>query len=86
MATYSVQLPFTGYCVVEVEADSAEDAIEAAFEKADASNPEEVEFHKAIVTGNVFRGVLNKASAECLEEDEEEGEEEDEEVVDPANE
>ena len=62
---WSVSVPFTGYVVVEVEADDEKSAIEAALEsdKLDINDCEECEFHDYVARGNVFYGVQNEAEA-----------------------
>lgn len=68
MPRYSVSLPITGYLIKEVEADSEQAAIEAALsEPASNDDIEEWETTDAVVTGNVFHGKLNRASAHLIE-------------------
>lgn len=69
MNKYLVNIPFTGYVSVEVDADSEESAINLALSEGDLdfADVEEVEFHNKICQGNVFNGVLNEAYAELYE-------------------
>lgn len=63
MKTFEVTLPITGYCYMTVEANSEEEAIDIAL----ADPIDEVEswqVHKEIVSGNVFYGEINEASAQ----------------------
>lgn len=64
MATYTVYVPFTGYCTVEVEADNEEEAIQKALDEADINDPTEWEATRKIVQGNVFSGVKNEIEVE----------------------
>lgn len=62
---YFVACPFTGSLVVEVEAESEEDAYHKADELVgqegfDAGEIAEMEFHTIVCEGNIFRGVLNE--------------------------
>lgn len=61
---WSVQVPITGFVLVIVEAETEEEAVQKALEvyvtKADIEKWATCE---QIVTGNVFNGVINKASA-----------------------
>lgn len=61
---WSVQVPITGFVLVIVEAETEEEAVQKALEvyvtKVDI---EEWATCEQIVTGNVFNGVINKASA-----------------------
>lgn len=68
---FSVSVPFTGYVVIEVDADDEESAIAAALmsEDLDFKNAEEVEFHKRVVRGNVCSAVLSEAEAMEIEQD-----------------
>lgn len=67
MPRYCVTLPVTGYCVVEVEADTSEHAIEKAHNMASADNLETWETHNEICTGNVCHAQINEAHAEKVE-------------------
>lgn len=67
---YDVTLPFSGMLVVTVEAEDEKGAIDAALDvdsmRIDGKNGAEileVEVTRALTRGNVFRGVLNEASA-----------------------
>lgn len=71
MKRYNVMLPFTGYAIVEVEARNKEEALEAAFEKADmrcvAGNGTDLgewEFHEYVTRGNVCSALLSEALVE----------------------
>ena len=83
MTKYEVQIPFAGYVVMTVEADSEADAIDKAFgaeltmkpdvdvvqpEGVSDVSAEEWSFFEVITEGNVFHGPLNRASAEEIEE------------------
>lgn len=65
--TYSVRIPITGWIGLEVEADSADDAITQALESDDVelllSEVEQWEATRQIVRGNIFYGLLNEAEA-----------------------
>lgn len=70
MAKYTVTLPFTGSLSVDVEAESKDAAIDAAFNLVDVtikdgetSFVDEWETHREVTRGNVFSGVLNEACA-----------------------
>jgi hypothetical protein len=68
MPLYSVSLPITGYVVLDVEADSEDAAIDRAFEQEITNDHiEEWQVHQQIVTGNVFHGTMNEATAELAE-------------------
>ena len=74
MAKYAVDLPFAGYLIVYVEADSKESAIEAALAGADAkiigegdTQCGEWETLRAITRGNVCNAPLNDARAEIID-------------------
>lgn len=71
---FGVVLPFTGTIYVEVEADDAESAIDAALSSEDLTleNADSWSCHKKIVMGNVFYGEQNEA--EVVEEFDEEEE------------
>lgn len=65
MTDYVVRIPITGYVIVEVEAESEEEAIEKAFNSEILSdNIEEWELHQQVVTGNVYHGMLNSIEIE----------------------
>lgn len=73
MATYSVLIPMAGHICVEVEADSEEAAIEAAFESDDLTlkNVTEWEVLKQFNRGNVcYCPSPWDAEAELIEGDE----------------
>jgi hypothetical protein len=62
---FSVAIPICGYAIVEVEADSPEDAIEKAL--AGEITIDDIESWEAIehiCEGNCFNGSLNDAEAE----------------------
>ena len=66
---YTVRIPYTGYCDVEVEANSKEEAMDQAWDVVDLDKHEgEVEFHHEVIRGNVYYGLWNKA--EVVSEDE----------------
>lgn len=74
MAKYAVDLPFAGYLIVYVEADSAEAAINAALETASATvtgdgdtECGEWETLRTITRGNVCSAPLNDARAEVID-------------------
>jgi len=64
MKKYYVSIPITGKLVIEVDAESKEDAIESAFQQADLKHLEEWEAHTEVCKGNVFYGVLSKVDVE----------------------
>lgn len=68
MPKYSVQIPITGYVIVEVEAADEKEAIQKAFESDELSKTdiEEWETHEHVCEGNVFHGSVNDASAELI--------------------
>lgn len=77
MAKYSVRVPFCGFVVVDVLAESKEEAIEKGVD-SDLSmrltlNESGVDYewdtHEHIVRGNVFYGNLNSASAELVDDE-----------------
>lgn len=81
MTKYEVQIPFAGYVVMTVEADSEADAIDKAFGaeltmRPDDKQPDGVSdvfvedwsLFEAITEGNVFHGPLNEANAQEIEE------------------
>jgi hypothetical protein len=53
MATYGVTLPITGNAYVEVEADSEDDAINAALEVVELKDLQDWEALKRVNMGNV---------------------------------
>lgn len=70
--TWSVCIPVTGVIYLDVQADSERDAIQAALNSDELpETPDEWEICEQIVTGNVFRGHTNKASAELVDDGEE---------------
>jgi hypothetical protein len=73
MSKYLVILPITGIVSVEVEADSEKDAIERVVNSGEGElpdRPDEWGIHQQIQHGNIFTGMLNKAYAEILEDEE----------------
>jgi hypothetical protein len=66
MKTYYVSIPFTGYTVVVVEAETEKEAIEKAWDSPDLtiSKAEEAEFHDKVTYGNVCSAVLNEISVD----------------------
>lgn len=68
MPRYSVQLPITGYVIVEVDAASEKDAIKKALE-ADVTKDdiEGWETHEYTNRGNVAYGSCVEANAELAE-------------------
>ncbi len=66
MPRYSVQLPITGYVIVEVEADTSAAAIEAALVSARREEIEEWEAHRHTNRGNVAVGSCTEANAEII--------------------
>lgn len=64
MNKYWVTIPITGKLVVQVEAESKENAIELAFNKADLEDLEEWETHTEVCKGNVFYGVCSRVDVE----------------------
>lgn len=67
--TYSVTLPVSGTAVVEVEADSEEDAIDKALDSVTNKDLETWEALRRIVMGNVFCGQQNEAEAILIDEE-----------------
>lgn len=73
MAKFYVELPVMGKVGMEVEADSAEEAIERAFDVDPTDdNVADLEWEtcKWVVQGNVFSGPLSEAYAELMDDDE----------------
>jgi hypothetical protein len=66
MATYCVTLPVTGFCVVEVEAENADDAINKAMDNVTNDDLETWETHREITRGNVCYAEVNEAHAELV--------------------
>ncbi len=69
MKRYQVSLPFTGYFLLEIEASSADEAKEIAFDKSLSLSEDihligEWEIHDKVVEGNVFHGTLNSVEVE----------------------
>ena len=69
MKTYSVDVPFCGRLVMEVLADSAEQAIEIAINEASLDDVEEWGAHEHICEGNVFYGCCNDAEAVLVDDE-----------------
>lgn len=63
MPKYVVTLPVSGYCIVDVEAENEDAAIEVAMEVASQEHLESWQTHKRIVYGNVCSAEVNEASA-----------------------
>ena len=65
MATWTVIVPMCGSVTVEVEADTEEEAINKAFDNASIDDypSSSYEFHRKIVSGNVFHGEINEVEA-----------------------
>lgn len=62
---YFVDIPFTGYCRVEVTTKNKEQALKEGWEKVNFDDHcIELEFHKKVVEDHVFYGLLNKIHAE----------------------
>jgi hypothetical protein len=69
MPKYSVQVPITGYVIVEVEADSEDAAIDVAlYRGAELADIDEWTTHRQVVYGNVCAALCNKANAELIDE------------------
>jgi len=71
MPRYEVQLPITGYAIIEVEAEDEKSAIDVALQSEDLtlSSIETWAAVEQVVEGNVFYGELNEASAELIKDD-----------------
>lgn len=69
MPRYSVQLPVTGYIMVDVEAENEAAAIDAALDVEGLTNDmiEEWEIHRQTNRGNVAYGSCTEANAELIE-------------------
>lgn len=63
---YSVRIPVAGYAEIEVEAHNEEDAERVALDQVTMDEVVELNYLRQIVTGNVFRGVLNSIETEYL--------------------
>jgi len=62
---WSVQVPITGFVVIEVEADDEESAIDAALEASPITDDiQEWEMHRYTNRGNVAYGSCTEANAE----------------------
>lgn len=66
MREWSVQLPVTGYVIVNVEAETAEEAINKALDSDDIKREdiEEWEVHRQTNRGNIAYGSCTEANAE----------------------
>lgn len=78
MPKYHIEVPYTGKIVIELEAKTEEEALEFIYqtpreelEKNKLVSFAEVEedYHKEVVQGNVFYGVLNRRVVEEFEDD-----------------
>jgi hypothetical protein len=89
MKNYQITMPFTGYAVRTIEANSKEEALQQFNDDTimsvdlNGGNVEHIEwdFTRTIVQGNVFYGIQNEMDIEVVDgedEDEDEDEEEDE--------
>ena len=67
MAKYTVYMPFTGYGIVTVEAESEEDALQAFWHSEKDPVIEELEYTRRVTRGNVTHAVLDAAYAELVE-------------------
>lgn len=74
--TYEVNIPFTGSIWTSIEANSEEEVIRLAIETCDLNlnltselgfEVDQWELHDNVTQGNVFYGVLNEASASCVD-------------------
>lgn len=68
MRLYQVTVPIAGYASIDVEAESAEAAINEALDSVGLEHIESWESLRVIVEGNVFHGPCNRASADLIEE------------------
>lgn len=68
---YWVEIPITGYVIVEVEAESEQEAIEKAFADPDITTDdiEEWNTHEHITQGNVCYALKHSVSAEEVQHD-----------------
>lgn len=86
MKLWNVDLPLTGRLYCQIEAETAEEAVEQALgldfnlkiahtaeSTAAALDLAEFETHRQVVQGNVFYGSFNEATAELDSEVEDEG-------------
>lgn len=70
MAKYGVELPLAGYVYLEVEADSKEEAIEAALQvQWTDEDIIELDTYETLCEGNVMRVSNSSASARKIEEE-----------------
>ena len=76
---YRVDLPFTGYVSIEVDAKDEDEAIQNALDSdIDLENDlVEIDYHKRVCKGNVLYAVKNEAEAEEIKSDEYEDSEDD---------
>jgi hypothetical protein len=70
MPIYAVRLPITGVLEINIEAEDEESAIEKALQSDDLNVDYITEWDavREIVRGNLFRGKINKAEADEIEE------------------
>jgi len=60
MKTYGVEIPFTGYIYVEVEAKNTDEAKEKAFDTDfDKSEIMSLDYHEHITKGNICNAAKN---------------------------
>jgi hypothetical protein len=78
MPKYHIEIPYTGKLTVEINTNSEEEALEMIYstdkseleilDNVDFTEVEE-EYHKIIVEGNIFYGVLNKRKIEIIQDE-----------------
>lgn len=73
MKRWAVTLPISGRLVVEVEAETEEQALDAALEVDAKDGDLEWETHRRLVYGNVFAGMQREAEVELLGDEDEDG-------------
>ncbi len=69
---YSVSIPITGFCAVEVEAENSESAIAAAWKAIDGGEVGEVEWEytEKVTSGNVCHAMQHDVEVTRLRDDE----------------
>lgn len=76
MPKYYIEIPYTGKLMIEIEANSEEEALEKIYEtdpkeldKLDCVDFVEMEeaYHTKVIQGHVYYGVLDKMSVKVIE-------------------
>jgi hypothetical protein len=64
MKKYFVKIPITGMARIEVEANDIEEAMVTALNDVCHDDVVKVEFHRRVLTGRTFNGVLSEMQIE----------------------